>query len=238
MKKSARRFASTSPDGFETLFGIPPEAFGRGELAVRHGSRARFASLLGNAALRDMRGVRRMAAEYSQDIRRSSFPGGRLRWDRLDGDERAELRASRQCCYSFEYLDDHFRGARLVRRMVASAVGADEERIMCRGWLHTPGAGMPRHCDAVDVLVVQLFGTRWWRVERNSDPPSGVDDPVEIGECDDAGWDRAFTGSSTIIRMRAGSALFVPHGWWHQTRSDALSYSITTSVRNATPETG
>jgi ribosomal protein L16 Arg81 hydroxylase len=74
------------------------------------------------------------------------------------------------------------------------------------GWREQQGFN--RHCDTHDVVVLQLFGKKYWRVYEggrahpltddvapNSDPPQQV---VWEGLLED------------------GDALYIPRGWWHE----------------------
>src|SRR5205085_10377623 len=97
----------------------------------------------------------------------------------------------------------------------------------CRGSFQTPGAFVARHCDNVDVVILQMFGTRRWCLERNSEPPVGIDDPVCRAKRLRKGWSTAFGSSSRVVLLRPGSSLYVPRGWWHETRSSVNSLALT-----------
>jgi ribosomal protein L16 Arg81 hydroxylase len=112
-------------------------------------------------------------------------------------------------------------------------VDLPEDRIGCRACFHNPGARIPRHCDDVDVITLQVFGTREWRIERNTDPPVGLKDAVRVSCSRRSGWDAAFTRESFALAMVPGSALYLPRGWWHETRSRSASFSVILSLRRS-----
>lgn len=168
--------------------------------------------------------------DYSQEVRRVVFDSdGVLMYQKMEAVELATLpRVARGCYFLYDY-DGHFRGPRLLLDALCPALGAVRRGANCRGSFQTRGALVPRHCDGVDVVVIQLIGARHWCVERNSEPPVGIEDPVRFVGLR-GGWSVDFGPSRRVVTLRPGSALYVPHSWWHETRSGETSFALTMGI--------
>jgi ribosomal protein L16 Arg81 hydroxylase len=130
-------------------------------------------------------------------------------------------------CHFFYDYDRQYRQVRLVLQDLRTALDAKKQGANCLGALHTAGALVPRHCDDVDVIVLQVMGTRLWRVEPNSDPSQGLLDPVRWPRRLAGGWSAEFGAKSRTYALAPGSAFYVPRGWWHETQSPATSFALT-----------
>lgn len=126
----------------------------------------------------------------------------------------------------FNNYDAHFDEVRALRRALSVAFGARTRSANCAGTLQTRGASLPRHCDRTDVIVLQIFGKRRWRLQPNGNPPQGLYTLVRTPARRRKGWSAAFSGQSPIVELRPGSALYVPRGWWHETQSVGSSFAL------------
>ncbi len=196
---------------------------------MHHGSRRRLARLLGAALLADMQAVHDLMPCYGAPIRRI-VPGksGLVGYRTLRADEMPKAPGRAATCYFFNDFERQFSE---VKRTIAALCRALGRRSGgCIGSLQTEGAVISRHCDDVGVIAVQLFGSRQWRLERNSDPPAGLHDPVYVATRLRDGWSAEFGRTSRTVTLKPGSVLYVPLGWWHETRSFEDSFALAISV--------
>ncbi|MEY4544796.1 MAG: hypothetical protein RL685_991 [Pseudomonadota bacterium] len=101
------------------------------------------------------------------------------------------------------------------------------------------GAGTPVHFDGLEVVVLQIAGSKRWRFAANSQVES-PDFPFFPGE-HGAGARGGRSSSDGVLPvppaaseyhthvLEPGGALFLPRGWWHET--EALEDSISATVR-------
>ena len=133
-------------------------------------------------------------------------------------------------------LDRVERRAPVIERWIdalAEDLGIARRGCYCQALLSPPGCVVPKHFDGVEVMVVHLQGEKHWRVGPNEDVrypmwqwfpgrPLGPLRRIGPSSYDD-------TPPKKRVRMRPGSALFVPRGHWHQTATRgqaALSLSF------------
>lgn len=112
------------------------------------------------------------------------------------------------------------------------------------GALSRPGTGFHLHFDAIDVLVVQLHGTKLWRVSPEPAVrfPTGnhVAGTPLIGELrayappESSQWSSDYVPPGTkSVLLKPGSMLFVPRGCWHHTEAgEDESFSISFGFRS------
>jgi ribosomal protein L16 Arg81 hydroxylase len=74
------------------------------------------------------------------------------------------------------------------------------------GWREQQGFN--RHCDTHDVLVLQVYGKKYWRVYEGGRPHPLKDDiePNKVAP-DKVVWEGM---------LEDGDALYIPRGWWHE----------------------
>ena len=77
---------------------------------------------------------------------------------------------------------------------------------MYAGWREQQG--FHRHCDTHDVIVLQVFGKKYWRVYEGGRPHPLKDDiaPNKTAP-DQVVWEGL---------LEEGDALYIPRGWWHE----------------------
>ena len=221
-------------DVLDRVFDIPAEDFharfaGR-RPRVRHGAVERFDRLLGPARPRGEAGLAALIDDYAGIIETTRFDRrGILRRLTVRGSAYGKMLVRPERCHFLYDYDARYRSVRLLLKALRTALGTREKGASGRGTLHTAGARVPRHSDAVDVIALQVLGTRRWRIEPNSDPPLGLLDPVRWPKRLTGGWSSEFGAKSRTVVMRPGTALYVPYGWWHETQSPETSFALTFS---------
>jgi ribosomal protein L16 Arg81 hydroxylase len=218
-------------DILQALFGIPATQFlrrvaGRKYL-LHHGAAGRLDALLGAGNISGQAALERLAAGYRRQISRVVYEEGDvLGLRRLRARERPRMVRVPGACYFFSNYDAPFRKVARLRQALCTAFGAQLRSSDFSGTLQTHGAFLPRHCDQTDVVVLQIFGIRRWRLQRNGIPPRGLHALVRAPSRFRNGWSAAFAPASPIVDLRPGSALYVPRGWWHETRSVGRSFAL------------
>ncbi len=88
---------------------------------------------------------------------------------------------------------------------------------------YTHGAALhaPRHTDLTGGLIVVLEGKREWRIE----PPDHVGDGI-FDVLRSRPWGGGFGRNSVFVATGPGDMLYIPGGWWHETRSLTPSLAI------------
>ncbi len=77
---------------------------------------------------------------------------------------------------------------------------------MYAGWREQQG--FHRHCDTHDVVVLQVFGKKYWRVYEGGRPhPLKEDIAPNKSAPDQVVWEGV---------LEEGDALYIPRGWWHE----------------------
>jgi 50S ribosomal protein L16 3-hydroxylase len=126
---------------------------------------------------------------------------------------------------------------RVIGRWVAALkkdLGLPSRRAWCNAYFSPAGEGFMKHFDDHEVIIVQIYGTKRWRIAPNEDirfpsqnyvPSQGLMGELATyaQECSEQMPDDAET-----ITMSPGSALFLPRGYWHTTaaQEDSLSLSF------------
>ncbi len=84
--------------------------------------------------------------------------------------------------------------------------------------------GFPAHHDTVDVFIVQVEGTKAWRVYPPTRELPPVDAPLH--------YLTLSADSAQDVRLDAGDVLYVPRGWIHEARTSAApSLHVTLGVQ-------
>ena len=77
---------------------------------------------------------------------------------------------------------------------------------MYAGWREQQG--FHRHCDTHDVIVLQVYGRKYWRVYEGGREHPLKDDIVPNKEApENVVWEGV---------LEDGDALYIPRGWWHE----------------------
>jgi Cupin superfamily protein len=83
------------------------------------------------------------------------------------------------------------------------------------------GKGVRKHYDGNEGLILQLVGSKRWRIA----PPMKM---VFPGEC--AGDDGGMPATSKELILQPGSVSFLPRGWWHETVAITPSLSLNLEI--------
>ena len=73
------------------------------------------------------------------------------------------------------------------------------------GWREQQG--FHRHCDFHDVVVLQVYGKKYWRVYEGGRPHPLREDVAPNEKPDQVVWEGV---------LEEGDALYIPRGWWHE----------------------
>ncbi|HKE15743.1 MAG TPA: cupin domain-containing protein [Kofleriaceae bacterium] len=130
---------------------------------------------------------------------------------------------------------------------VAVELGLAGQAVSADVFLSPRGEAVPKHFDGVDVIVVQLRGTKRWQIAPNSSlrfPAHAyiagfgpdIRNSRDVSEDGAASHDLEMPEGAETIDLEPGSALFVPRGWWHCT--SALRDSVSISIVTRPPTTG
>lgn len=101
-----------------------------------------------------------------------------------------------------DMVDGVMRAAEDFERVLHESVQVN----MYAGWREQQG--FHRHCDTHDVVVLQVFGKKYWRVYEGGRPHPLKDDIAPNKEAPDKVlWEGV---------LEDGDALYIPRGWWHE----------------------
>jgi ribosomal protein L16 Arg81 hydroxylase len=174
-------------------------------------SRGRFQELLPWSAVNDMLQKHRLEPPRLRLVRNGSF-----------APKTSYLRYESKVPFVIpEGLSQHLRdGYTLIIDAVddmadgVMRAAEDFERALCEsvqvnmyaGWREQQG--FHRHCDTHDVIVLQVYGKKYWRVYEGGRPHPLKDD---IEKNTDAPEKIAWEGT-----LEDGDVLYIPRGWWHE----------------------
>ncbi|HUR82759.1 MAG TPA: cupin domain-containing protein [Thermoanaerobaculia bacterium] len=180
--------------------------------AVLPGACGRFASLLSWSDVNGMLQKHRLEPPRLRLVRGGSF-AGKSDFLRYEG--------NRIPFVIPEKLGEHLRdGYTLVIDAVddmcdgVMRMAEDFERVLHEGvqvnlyagWREQQGFN--RHCDTHDVIVLQVYGKKYWRVYEGGRPHPLKDD---VAPNKDVPQKVVWEGL-----LEDGDALYVPRGWWHE----------------------
>lgn len=101
-----------------------------------------------------------------------------------------------------DMVDGVMRAAEDFERVLHESVQVN----LYAGWREQQGFN--RHCDTHDVVVLQVYGKKYWRVFEGGRPHPLKDD---IAPNTDAPDSVVWEGM-----LQDGDALYIPRGWWHE----------------------
>ena len=106
-------------------------------------------------------------------------------------------------------------------RSLCAALRSDVPHAYGNLYLTPPcGKAVDAHADDRDVLVVQLFGAKLWKVY--ADPPCSFPEPHEqVGKGGRAVPESACAKLALSARLVEGDTLYIPRGWVHEAETDA-----------------
>ena len=103
-------------------------------------------------------------------------------------------------------VDDMAGGVMNLAEDFERVLHEDVQVNLYAGWREQQG--FHRHCDTHDVVVLQVFGKKYWRVYEGGRPHPLKDDIAPNAEAPDKVlWEGM---------LEDGDALYIPRGWWHE----------------------
>ncbi|MEM6794335.1 MAG: cupin domain-containing protein [Acidobacteriota bacterium] len=106
----------------------------------------------------------------------------------------------------------------------------------CNAYASRRGTGLAKHWDAHEVLVVQLRGSKIWRLAPNDEVPwptvnyvPAAGFPQGLRSYCPEPLDPELPPDAEAVELKPGSALFLPRGYWHATEAtgeDSLSLTF------------
>lgn len=103
-------------------------------------------------------------------------------------------------------VDDMIDGVMHLAEDFERALHESVQVNLYAGWREQQGFN--RHCDLHDVIVLQVFGKKYWRVYEGGRPHPLKDDIVPNKTApDQVVWEGM---------LEDGDALYIPRGWWHE----------------------
>lgn len=103
-------------------------------------------------------------------------------------------------------VDDMADGVMRLAEDFERVLHEDVQVNLYAGWREQQGFN--RHCDTHDVIVLQVYGKKYWRVYEGGRPHPLKDDIAPNKEA-----------PSNLIwegMLEDGDALYIPRGWWHE----------------------
>lgn len=196
-----------------------------------HGDPERFGGVFGKAAPRQLGSLGTVVANYRQVIRTIEFDAaGGLAPRKTRHRNLQSMMRDAPVGYFLTSYHLQFKSVQAVCGELCEALDYPKDDAYGVGSLESERLLVPRHCDDIDVLILQLFGTRRWRLQANSDPPRGIHAAVRFPKTLRDGWSPRFAADSPIVVMKPGSALYIPRGWWHEIQSDETSFALTLGI--------
>jgi 50S ribosomal protein L16 3-hydroxylase len=127
---------------------------------------------------------------------------------------------------------------RLIKRL-ARDLGAPVPRQLCNVYVSRAGRRTQMHFDHQEVFIVQIRGSRRWRIAPNQQVVSPTQPyiagqlPAELRRCADTFPDRMPARCQTVT-LKPGSVLFMPRGTWHEGRTleDSIALTLTFPTLN------
>lgn len=101
-----------------------------------------------------------------------------------------------------DMADGVLRAAEDFERVLQESVQVN----LYAGWREQQGFN--RHCDTHDVVVLQVYGKKYWRVYEGGRPHPLKDD---VAPNDQVPQKVVWEGT-----LEDGDALYIPRGWWHE----------------------
>ena len=119
---------------------------------------------------------------------------------------------------------------------LADALGTAPGSVRCASFSALPGRGVCKHWDADDLILIQLRGTKRWRIAPNTQlehPTSNCLPPHvsrEIQRYSKGVFDTKMPTDATSITLQAGDALYLPRGMWHATEDSEEGLSLSFAI--------
>jgi len=175
----------------------------------------------------DMAGFLAAARAGTGEIRRAGEVAGAIRFDPITAEAVAVAAPRAGEWYMLRGLASLPDGARVYRDF-CDALGKDDQADIT-AYAHGEGVHAPRHADLAGGLVFMLEGHREWRVEPPLARGEGIFSPLKC-----AGWGEGFNSAVPAVETGPDVAIYIPGGWWHETRSLTASLTFRVGIAERT----
>lgn len=125
----------------------------------------------------------------------------------------------------------------------AKALGIPRGAMTCPLFASPAGSGARCHFDRNEVFTIQLKGAKTWRFAANEHALEPISNWVTSMPLDDelrlvtpAHMPQAMPRSAKSVTLEPGTAFYLPRGYWHETKAE--SESISMSISCAPPTWG
>ena len=206
--------APTTPDlSFAGLTGedFLTRVWGR-TFAVLPGTRGRFHSLLSWPEVNGMLQKHRLEPPRLRLVRGGVF-ANKTAWLRYEGNkvpfvvpEKLSQHLRDGYTLIIDAVDDMADGVMRLAEDFERVLHEGVQVNLYAGWREQQGFN--RHCDTHDVVVLQVYGKKYWRIYEGGRPHPLKDD---IAPNDDVPQKVVWEGL-----LEDGDALYIPRGWWHE----------------------
>ena len=96
-------------------------------------------------------------------------------------------------------------------------------------WTPAAQPGFGWHYDAEEVFILQLLGTKHWRIRKNTVHPWPLLESIPVNQA---------YGQEIMpylsCQLKAGDWLYIPNGYWHCTTAEEESISLSVGIRAST----
>ncbi|MEK7859154.1 MAG: cupin domain-containing protein [Elusimicrobiota bacterium] len=231
MKRNTARF------GLRALIEpLSPERFYREHWPrrplVSHGPLARFGGLSRIPELQDVEllceATRGPVTVFGEKGRQTNLEDGAAAFPFYDDGETLYFRRLQRSIPALAEL-----AASLARDF-----GVWPEDVAVEAFASRDGSGTAMHFDSEQNFNIQLRGTKTWRLAENRsvvDPMqsfvAGRPLPAELKSYSVRSYPKRMPKAARTVRMREGSALYLPRGYWHDTVVQGDSLAVCFAVK-------
>lgn len=176
------------------------------------GSRGRFQELLPWSAVNDMLQKQRLEPPRLRLVRNGSF-APKTSYLRYEGNkvpfvvpEKLSQQLRDGYTLIIDAVDDMSDGVMRLAEDFERVLQESVQANLYAGWREQQG--FHRHCDAHDVIVLQVYGKKYWRVYEGGRPHPLKDDiEPNAAAPEKVAWEGT---------LEDGDVLYIPRGWWHE----------------------
>jgi ribosomal protein L16 Arg81 hydroxylase len=144
----------------------------------------------------------------------------------------------------FSELDSYLPGATPWLRAFEKDLGVPEGAAQLHAFINAENIGLFAHCDPTEHIVIQLAGTKTFRLHENpltrhpSMSHSAEREPTRHALAQAThgfpDWPH-LPDSAETVELKPGSVLFMPRGMYHETRGGKGGRSVTLVIQVAVP---
>ena len=165
------------------------------------------------------------------------MPDGRV----LITEDPAVVRAEYASGNTFFVHGDHIPQLAAVRDRITSDLGLPGDAMRCEVFCSPNPSGAPMHSDYDINFAVLVHGTKTWRIAPNIHVDNPVSQIFVNSEMENrlAGrlarktpLPKVMPADASEITFGSGGFLFLPRGWWHETRSSDECVQVNFAVKS------